>query len=321
MIGEKIKELRVKNNMTQKNLADRLFVTAQAVSRWEKGEVEPSLSTVAILAQIFGVSTDEIIGVEKTVDEKSANNDAKESHREPERNPIARCTHCYGDIYDKSDIIKIREGNNAGIKCQKCARELTNQLVQNYEKIILDSRLYCMRSARKKSIVSVILAAIIPTIGVIAASSSGLWLNVLDWVLCYLVLFYPISAALGTLFLRNVFIGRLANQVLNFWPLVFDKEERFTGVKKALFISFPGKIVKIISFPAAVITYVAVSPFVFPYAIYKSFKNGYEYYREEEFWNSDFRYKEAELKYLLANPEEALSHSHFLLPVEEILNI
>jgi transcriptional regulator with XRE-family HTH domain len=36
MLGERIKALRIKNNMTQKNLADKLFVTAQAVSRWEK---------------------------------------------------------------------------------------------------------------------------------------------------------------------------------------------------------------------------------------------------------------------------------------------
>jgi hypothetical protein len=113
----------------------------------------------------------------------------------------------------------------------------------------------------------------------------------------------------------------LANQVLNFWPLVFDKEERFTGVKKALFISFPGKIVKIVSFPIAVITYVVVSPFVFPYAIYKSFKNEYEYYREDEFWKSDFRYKEAELKYLLANPEKALNYSQLYIPFEEIMKI
>lgn len=313
MIGEKIKELRVKNNMTQKNLADRLFVTAQAVSRWEKGEVEPSLSTVAILAQIFGVSTDEIIGVEKTVDEKSANNDAKESHREPERNPIARCTYCYGDIYDNSDIIRVRSGDYAGIKCRKCAEELITQIVEDREVAVRNSRLICMRSARIKSIVAIILLAILPTIGVIASSSSGLWLNVLDWVLSYLVLFYPISAALGTLFLRNVFIGRLANQVLNFWPLVFDKEGRFTGVKKALFISFPGKIVKIISFPAAVITYVVVSPFVFPYAIYKSFKNVYEYYEGIEFWENHCLNKEDLLKFMKDNPEEALTASNLYL--------
>ena len=42
MLGDKIRELRTQNNITQKELSEKLFVTAQAVSRWEKNEVEPS---------------------------------------------------------------------------------------------------------------------------------------------------------------------------------------------------------------------------------------------------------------------------------------
>lgn len=37
MIGQNIRKLRTEKQMTQKALADRLFVTAQAVSRWENG--------------------------------------------------------------------------------------------------------------------------------------------------------------------------------------------------------------------------------------------------------------------------------------------
>ena len=65
MIGEKIRELRTKNGMTQSDLAEKLFVTTQAVSRWEKGDVEPSLTTVKSISEIFGVSIDEIMGKEK----------------------------------------------------------------------------------------------------------------------------------------------------------------------------------------------------------------------------------------------------------------
>ena len=38
MLGEKIKKLRTTNSLTQKDLAEKLFVTAQAVSRWENNE-------------------------------------------------------------------------------------------------------------------------------------------------------------------------------------------------------------------------------------------------------------------------------------------
>ena len=46
MIGENIKRYRNEKKMTQQELADKLYVTAQAVSRWEKNEVEPSIATI-----------------------------------------------------------------------------------------------------------------------------------------------------------------------------------------------------------------------------------------------------------------------------------
>ena len=45
-IGSKIKEYRTKKGLTQKELAENLNVTFQAVSRWENGEVEPSIDTI-----------------------------------------------------------------------------------------------------------------------------------------------------------------------------------------------------------------------------------------------------------------------------------
>ena len=49
MIGNNIKKLRMQRGMTQKNLADLLFVSPQAVSRWENNEVEPSLDARSCL--------------------------------------------------------------------------------------------------------------------------------------------------------------------------------------------------------------------------------------------------------------------------------
>ena len=77
MIGATIKKLRVQQGMTQKNLADKLFVSAQAVSRWENNEVEPSIGTITEMAKIFGVTADEILGIETPIEikeEKSSKN-------------------------------------------------------------------------------------------------------------------------------------------------------------------------------------------------------------------------------------------------------
>lgn len=56
--GKKIKDLRVKNNLTQIDLAERLNVTPQAVSRWELDIVEPGLDTMRDMANLFGIDLD-----------------------------------------------------------------------------------------------------------------------------------------------------------------------------------------------------------------------------------------------------------------------
>lgn len=60
-IGEKIKILRRKRNITQEKLAAYLNVSCQAVSKWENGTAAPDLQLIVPLANYFGVSTDELL--------------------------------------------------------------------------------------------------------------------------------------------------------------------------------------------------------------------------------------------------------------------
>lgn len=69
-IGEKIKELRKKNDLTQEKLADYLCVSYQAVSKWECGLTNPDLSLIGPLTKLFNVTSDELLGLEKTVQDK-----------------------------------------------------------------------------------------------------------------------------------------------------------------------------------------------------------------------------------------------------------
>lgn len=59
-IGKRIKELRKERNMTQEQLADFIGVSFQAVSKWENGIALPDIPLVPRLAQIFGVTIDEL---------------------------------------------------------------------------------------------------------------------------------------------------------------------------------------------------------------------------------------------------------------------
>ena len=48
-------DLRKKNHLTQDELAEKLFVTRQAVSRWESGETTPNIETLKALSKLFDV--------------------------------------------------------------------------------------------------------------------------------------------------------------------------------------------------------------------------------------------------------------------------
>lgn len=57
-----IYELRTKHEMTQDELAEKVFVTRQAVSRWEKGETTPNSETLKLLSHVFNVSINTLLG-------------------------------------------------------------------------------------------------------------------------------------------------------------------------------------------------------------------------------------------------------------------
>ena len=66
-IGKFIKDLRIKNNLTQKAFADKYNVTYQAVSKWENGKNMPDLSLLKEICKDFDVSLDDLINGEKSV--------------------------------------------------------------------------------------------------------------------------------------------------------------------------------------------------------------------------------------------------------------
>lgn len=61
-IKDIISSLRTKNGMSQTELAEKVFVTRQAVSRWENGETTPNTETLKLLSKLFGVSINTILG-------------------------------------------------------------------------------------------------------------------------------------------------------------------------------------------------------------------------------------------------------------------
>ena len=61
-IGKIIKKLRQENEITQEQLASALYVSPQAISRWESGACYPDIESLPMLADVFSVSIDELMG-------------------------------------------------------------------------------------------------------------------------------------------------------------------------------------------------------------------------------------------------------------------
>ena len=62
-VGGRIAEYRRRAGMRQDELADKLFVTRQALSKWENGLSVPSIDTLCELSKLFRVSIEEILGL------------------------------------------------------------------------------------------------------------------------------------------------------------------------------------------------------------------------------------------------------------------
>lgn len=67
-----IKELRHNVNMTQDEMAQALFVTRQAVSRWENGDITPNLETLKQISKMFGISLNHLLATARNSDDTSA---------------------------------------------------------------------------------------------------------------------------------------------------------------------------------------------------------------------------------------------------------
>lgn len=85
MYGEKIKTKRRELNLSQEDLANKLFVTRQAISKWENDKATPTMTNLRELSEVFGVDMAYFIGQansEKKVDNKEEKDEVEEIEEE-----------------------------------------------------------------------------------------------------------------------------------------------------------------------------------------------------------------------------------------------
>ena len=60
-LGKRLKECRAKSEMTQEELADKLYVSRQTISSWENDKSYPDIHSLLMISDLFGVSLDSLI--------------------------------------------------------------------------------------------------------------------------------------------------------------------------------------------------------------------------------------------------------------------
>lgn len=256
MLSQNIKNLRSEKGMTQKELAECLHVTPQAVSRWETGEVEPSVSTIGEIAVIFGVTTDEIISGKKA----EPKSEEVESVAEPTpivieapKPVLALCTRCNKPLYESGDIVRrspaavsagvtvvrrhghgrrhtvVSESSNIPtlIYCKECAKILDAKIKDEEERRRRERKEAALKEAKRKREKGLkfggLLAAVIIVLSVIL--SIKYTQSPIIPILISVVFAYAAFAFVSCLFLDNNVVGDI-----------------FLGVAEWGFVKFPGLI-------------------------------------------------------------------------------
>ncbi len=105
-----ILELRTKKGLSQDELAERVFVTRQAVSRWENGETIPNTETLKLLSKFFNVSINTLLGSPRELVCECCGMPMNDSHISREKNGFFNedyCRWCYADGKYTLDIWKL----------------------------------------------------------------------------------------------------------------------------------------------------------------------------------------------------------------------
>ena len=78
--GEKLKKLRTEAQLTQDGLAERLFVSRTAISKWESDRGYPNIESLKAIAKLFSVTVDELLSTDEVLTIAEEDNKRKEKH-------------------------------------------------------------------------------------------------------------------------------------------------------------------------------------------------------------------------------------------------
>lgn len=94
--GSRISSLRRRNNLTQKELAEKLHVTDKAISKWERGLNYPDLALLPVIANVLGTSVADLLGLEQKIPDSTI--DVINEIAQSEKKQLLKTIHQYLEL-------------------------------------------------------------------------------------------------------------------------------------------------------------------------------------------------------------------------------
>lgn len=269
MQSQNIKMFRMQKGLTQKELADLLHVTAQAVSRWEKGDVQPSIDTISEMAKIFEVTTDELItGVKNNQDIPTQ---IEENVIIEQAKPVlALCEKCNKPIFDSDDIVRLNKfGETKGIICSECDAVIKQQQCEEITEFSINQR-------KKSFLWSSLIAFAVLLCEVLYLIT--IKVSILDIITAVLIPIMTFCFS-SCLILKNNFVGEMFISIAS-WGFVrfpglifsFDLDGFIWLIGMKILFLILGVILGFLATILALIVSLFISIFVYPFALCKNIK-------------------------------------------------
>lgn len=293
-LGQNLREYRLEKKMTQKDLADTLFVSAQAVSRWENDEVEPSIDMLKSIATTLGISVETLINGKKEEKEEADINEIVVTKIEEEikpiqkEQPINQCVICHKDLFEGDAIYFPKTYHRSGRttktttktnepRCESCHRK--------EKKAKEDASLQLAHSKSKKhrihGFIWGTLGGLLALGAMLYATINGMITSVdlVGGIFLSILFGYALFALIFCAIVDNNFIGELFGNIVGFSVrlpgLIFtlDLEGILWLLTVKLFLFILGVIGSILLFILALVVCGALAIFVFPFALHWTFSN------------------------------------------------
>ena len=81
MLGERLYELRRKKNLSQEEMAEKLNVSRQTISKWETNQSQPDFDKIIPLCQLFNISSEELLTGKKAIKRSEEHTSELQSQR------------------------------------------------------------------------------------------------------------------------------------------------------------------------------------------------------------------------------------------------